>query len=288
FIDMLNEMRFGKLSDASIKKFYALQREPKYPIGIEPTELFPMRSEVDRANQNRLRALKGEERVFKSDDTTSDADPARMKNNNYLNNFMAPEQLVLKVGAQVMLVKNLDTTLVNGTVGTVVGFGVPELDGEEEAEDEIWTVGADGEQIRVPKQELSAMDARKKQKIADGIASGKIELGPVVDWQTPHGIERKTMVREEFKVEDNQGKMLARRRQYPIILAWAMSIHKSQGQTIARVKVDLGKVFEKGQSYVALSRATSLDGLQVLRFDPKKVAAHEKVVTWSRSLQVLG
>lgn len=65
-----------------------------------------------------------------------------------------------------------------------------------------------------------------------------------------------------------------------------MSIHKSQGQTIQRVKVDLGRVFEKGeidrwvnsnterfvgQSYVALSRAASLDGLQVLRFDPKKV-----------------
>lgn len=69
-----------------------------------------------------------------------------------------------------------------------------------------------------------------------------------------------------------------------------MSIHKSQGQTIQRVKVDLGKVFEKGeidwcavsesnaewdtgQSYVALSRAASLDGLQVLRFDPKKVGS---------------
>ena len=50
-----------------------------------------------------------------------------------------------------------------------------------------------------------------------------------------------------------------------------MSIHKSQGQTLERVKVDLGRVFEKGQAYVALSRATTLDGLQVLNFDPAKV-----------------
>ncbi|KAF8124354.1 hypothetical protein EV363DRAFT_1178179, partial [Boletus edulis] len=40
-----------------------------------------------------------------------------------------------------------------------------------------------------------------------------------------------------------------------------------------------------GQSYVALSRAASLDGLQVLRFDPKKVMAHPKVIEWSKSLQ---
>jgi ATP-dependent exoDNAse (exonuclease V) alpha subunit len=76
--------------------------------------------------------------------------------------------------------------------------------------------------------------------------------------------------------------------QVPLILAWALSVHKSQGQTIERVKVDLGSVFEKGQgstilvpiclaliahtqsAYVALSRATSLETLEVLNFKPSK------------------
>ncbi|GAA6019588.1 hypothetical protein JCM10207_006936 [Rhodosporidiobolus poonsookiae] len=289
FIDMLNEMRFGRLTQESIKKFYALSRTPSYPVGIEPTELFPMRSEVDRANENRLRALRGEEHIFLSDDGPKDPnqDPSKPpRNKSVLDSFMAPEKLVLKVGAQVMLIKNLDLLLVNGTVGTVVAFGLPELDADgDDGEEEF--VDAEGEVIKV-KRELSAADARKKAKIAADVASGKMELQPVVEWQTPQGVERKIMAREEFKTEDSKGEVVARRRQYPLILAWAMSIHKSQGQTIERVKVDLGKVFEKGQSYVALSRATSLAGLQVLRFDPKKVAAHDKVVTWSRSLQVLG
>ncbi|KAF9269175.1 hypothetical protein L218DRAFT_953725 [Marasmius fiardii PR-910] len=84
-----------------------------------------------------------------------------------------------------------------------------------------------------------------------------------------------------------------------------MSIHKSQGQTLERVKVDLGKVFEKGkcflsrlfqlvqsfidtgQAYVALSRATSLAGLQILNFDPSKVNAHPKVKEWSQTLEII-
>ncbi|KIY42880.1 hypothetical protein FISHEDRAFT_12416, partial [Fistulina hepatica ATCC 64428] len=90
---------------------------------------------------------------------------------------------------------------------------------------------------------------------------------------------------DEFRVEDADGALLARRLQVPLILAWAMSIHKSQGQTLQRVKIDLGRVFEKGESsYVALSRAASMDGLQVLGFSPYKVAAHRKVIEWSKTM----
>lgn len=173
-----------------------------------------MRHDVDRANQNRLRALPGEETVFKAEDNVTNLHPgADKKENTYLKNFMAVEQLVLKVGAQVMLIKNLDTTLVNGTVGTVVGFGVQELQESDDEDGEEWKLGQHGEQVRSIKPELSAVDARKKQKIVEQIASGKLELGPVVDWQTPLGIERKIMVREEFKVEDQAGNKLASRKQ---------------------------------------------------------------------------
>jgi hypothetical protein len=62
----------------------------------------------------------------------------------------------------------------------------------------------------------------------------------------------------EFSVENANGQTEATRNQIPLILAWALSIHKSQGQTLERVRVDLGDVFEKGQAYVALSRATRM------------------------------
>ncbi|CAG8666357.1 13195_t:CDS:2, partial [Acaulospora colombiana] len=62
------------------------------------------------------------------------------------------------------------------------------------------------------------------------------------------------------------------------------SIHKSQGQTLEKVKIDLGRVFEKGQAYVAISRATSLEGLQIIGFQPSKVYAHPAVIEWSKTL----
>ncbi|KAF5391863.1 hypothetical protein D9757_001833 [Collybiopsis confluens] len=127
----------------------------------------------------------------------------------------------------------------------------------------------------------------KKQKAKSTESEEKY---PLVLFEYPlhnggFGSEAVLIKRDEFKVEDADGKLLARRVQLPLILAWAMSIHKSQGQTIHRVKVDLERVFEKGQSYVALSRASSIEGLQVLGFNPKKVVAHRKVIEWDKTLE---
>ena len=75
-------------------------------------------------------------------------------------------------------------------------------------------------------------------------------------------------------------KVVATRTQLPLILAYALTIHKSQGQTLKYVSVDLSKVFEHGQVYVALSRATSLDGLKVIGYDPMKIKANQTVLDY--------
>lgn len=68
------------------------------------------------------------------------------------------------------------------------------------------------------------------------------------------------------------------------MLAYAISIHKAQGQTLQRVKVDLSGAFEAGQVYVALSRATSLQGLQIVGFEERKVKVYDKVVAFESSI----
>ena len=66
--------------------------------------------------------------------------------------------------------------------------------------------------------------------------------------------------------------------QFPLILAWAVTIHKSQGATIDEGYLDLGSsIFTEGQSYVALSRIRSIEGLYLKAFNPCKIKANAKV-----------
>ena len=65
---------------------------------------------------------------------------------------------------------------------------------------------------------------------------------------------------------------------YPICYAWAMTIHKIQGTTLDCAEIDIGNnVFTYGQSYVALSRLKSLDGLYLKQISKEKIAVHPKV-----------
>ncbi|UMM10337.1 hypothetical protein L5515_000156 [Caenorhabditis briggsae] len=75
------------------------------------------------------------------------------------------------------------------------------------------------------------------------------------------------------------------RRQYPLQLAWAISIHKSQGMTLDCAEISLERVFADGQAYVALSRARSLAAIRITGFDVSCVRANSKVIDFYKSIE---
>ncbi len=76
--------------------------------------------------------------------------------------------------------------------------------------------------------------------------------------------------------------------QVPLVLAWALTIHKSQGATLDAAEIDVGRgIFECGQTYVALSRVKSLDGLFLTSYDPNKIKINKKVKDFYEALVVL-
>ncbi len=139
------------------------------------------------------------------------------------SSFPLPEVLEIKLGAQVMFVKN-DTSparrYFNGKIGNISRIDYDEIyvrfeedDTEIEVEKHTW-------------ENIKYIPATKDQEISE------VVLGTYT--------------------------------QFPIRLAWAITVHKSQGLTFEKAAIDISKVFAPGQAYVALSRLTSLDGLKLL------------------------
>lgn len=323
FIDMLNDMRNGIVSAEMTEEFERLKRELPTNDGIAPAELFSTRHEVDYANNLRLNSLKGQTQLYRAIDSGSL--PLHQRQ-TVLSNFLAPQKLFLKANAQVMCIKNFDDTLVNGSLGQVVGFmdrdtymhysymrehpdaSLQEV--QQEADKKISKDKGNGEDMganelislddsifdfldEIPEisselgSELDEQDClvfnenknRKMEMIKTLHESSKKLRYPLVRFLLPDGFNtREVLVEpEQWTVEDENETILAKRVQLPLILAWSLSIHKSQGQTLPKVKVDLKRVFERGQAYVALSRAVSRMGLQVLNFSKSRIMTHPKV-----------
>lgn len=221
---MLNEMRFGKMTPESITAFKSLSRPLRFNDGIDATELFPRREDVDRSNKTRLNQLNTDGWSYVAMDGGAVTDPVQRE--KLLANFMATQVLELKVDAQVMLVKNVDESLVNGSMGKIIGF----------AHKALYFTDTSGRWA--PDAELAGLDederAKKmkwRQDLMTKLANGAKPF-PVVTFKIPGGGSRDMLVEpDQFKSELPNGEVQASRSQLPLILAWAMSIHKSQGQS---------------------------------------------------------
>ena len=231
FQTALNEIRIGKVSDATdalLKQRLGLDFSKEE---IQPTKLFTRRDIVDRINKEGLDTLEGEIKTYVattvgkvSSDSIKNALLKMDANSQYVNS------LDLKVGAQVMLIANIDTEagFVNGRLGIV--------------------------------KELSS------DKVSVCFKGGIT----------------KEIERHEWKLENDEK---ISRKQIPLILAYAITIHKSQGSTLDSAYIDIGSsVFEYGQAYVALSRVKSLDALYLHSYTRASIRAHPKVVAYYESL----
>ena len=105
--------------------------------------------------------------------------------------------------------------------------------------------------------------------------------GPVVETLTGKLIDVQV---ESWTIEED-GKVKAELKQYPLRLAWAITVHKSQGMSLDAVEVDLSRAFEKGMGYVALSRVRSWNGLTILGFNDKALLVDPEVMSYDVQLR---
>ncbi|KAF5602712.1 atp-dependent dna helicase pif1 [Fusarium subglutinans] len=163
----------------------------------------------------------------------------------------------MKVNALVMLKVNLDTEkgLVNGSQGIVVGW--EPYDPEKLPNTKKATLL----NIDVLAGHHADWRARKIRQYAERRG---IRRWPIVRFN--NGITRPmypSIVVNTLGATEPYSVLY--RTQLPLVLAWAVSIHKSQGMTLTHVTTDLGQAWEQALKYVALSRVTSLDGLAILK-----------------------
>lgn len=233
FIKTLACIRVGAVPRDVIAFMEKLETKKEFEDDDGVVELFGTKKKTNIFNATKLESLNEELRTYVAHDTYS---TNRVKSGLF-DSCQAPAELELKVGAQVMLVKNLNRDLVNGTVGIVTKFT----------------------------EQLTVSEPMSGQQSV-------VESVPVVKFKLANGKTfKRPMKRESWDSVTSSGVIQGTRKQIPLILAWGLTIHKSQSQTIQRLRVDIGDVFESGQIYTALSRAVSPDTLEVTGFSADKV-----------------
>jgi ATP-dependent DNA helicase PIF1 len=244
YTSILNQIRVGKLFKSALETLTP-HIGKVLPETFVPTILLPRRRDAELINAIELDKLPSEKKVYtltrvetipeKAQQTSKcviSAEQREMEHTFLMNNIMADKEIVLKKGAQVMCIANIDMEsaepIVNGSQGIIIDF-----------------VG------NLPLVQFNN-GARR-----------------TVGWHTWNS--------ESFPSIGV--------KQLPLIYAWAITIHKAQGVSLDMAQIDAGSnIFECGQTYVALSRIKSLDGLYLTDFNPQKIKVNKKVQEYYKTL----
>jgi len=222
---ILEAMRGGELEEAHIE---ALQSR----LGQDPqagalTRLYAHNIDVDAINRRQLQALTSDTKLY-----TMQTHGAAAKVESLVKSVLAPENLELKIGAEVMFVaNNFQVGFVNGSRGKVIDFD-------------------------------------------KGFPVVQLQTGGKIITVEPHSW---TLVEDERKKAEVS--------QLPLRLAWAITIHKSQGMSLDAAEIDLSRTFTPGMGYVALSRVRSLEGIYLTGINQHALQLHPDIFAFDRELQ---
>lgn len=214
----------------------------RYEPNFESEELYitlcARNAPADRINQRELSKIDEPERKYLAS-VTGEFNPTQ---------YPADAALSLKLGAQVMLLKNdPERRYVNGTIGKIVAL--------------------EQESLQILIEE-------------NGLEWKEIEVTPVT-WEI---IRYKS---DPANPDEILSEVIGTFTQFPLRLAWAVTIHKAQGKTFDKVIIDLGTgAFEHGQTYVALSRCRTLEGIVLRqRIRPQDMLTDLRIVEFYQIMQ---
>jgi ATP-dependent DNA helicase PIF1 len=263
YIKILLEIRRGEISEEGKE---LLQKYVKRPFdksehnGAIPTKLFPVKSKVEYVNTAMFSKLEGEDNIFENIE--------KRNSTVYIdtNKIIEPE-LLLKCQALTpeevtYEIENMNKNInIDKSLKLKCGALV------------MCTFNIDLEGGICNGSQGSIVEFRES---SDGIPGVKL---PVVLFSNG---QRRVISYQYYQNEEYPTIVIG---QIPLCLAWALTIHKIQGATLDMADMDLGKsVFEYGQSYVALSRIKSLDGLYLSEFHPHRIKANPLVKAFYDSL----
>lgn len=311
FIRMLQKCRLGdQLTESEMSLLMNHNARVSQAI-----KLFCTRKEADDVNRAAFDKIKAQKYLYWARDTFiwrqidhpsllrkgarsewrnvwSDVPPKQEKPLQALDEHRFGECVQLKQGGLVVLLANLDLQagLCNGSQGVVCGFEDYDAAMMPMREELALGIKFKRESKAAPKPGQRVLRGEnagtQEQEIRHFIAS---ECVPVKKWPVVqfHNGLRRTVYGEcsITQLGDDEPYSLLARTQLPLAPAWAMTVHKSQSLTLDRVIVNLDRVFEEGQVYVALSRATGLGGLKIEgdgRFLRDKLMVNAEVAAFLR------
>ncbi len=252
--DILNQIRRQEVTFEAIT---ALEATFDQNVDIKRTRLYTHNLNVNSINDKELAALEGEMMRFTATSTGDSKLVETLK-----KTVRTQDDLVLKVGAKVMFIKNnTELGVSNGTMGELIGFAAVKINDDKDNSDDLIEDDSESTENDADKNIKGKGKKTTKDKDKPKVKKPSTQKMPVVRLNSGREVIAEP---EEWIIEDETGDVLASYEQVPLCLAWAITIHKSQGMTLDAAEIDLSRTFELGQGYVALSRLKSLAGLQLL------------------------